>query len=177
MAKKDILSLSSTEEFLKTVGGNQAPELVKICLKKDKNISDEEIGKSLPLKITEIRTILNRLHYRGIACYNKRKGKRSGWYSYTWMIKSKRIAELIMEQHAEKVEKLEKALLYQQNYAMFSCKNKCITTPFEVAVEYQFKCPECGETMNAVNKRKSVKEIEKEIKDIKKEIKVLEKET
>src|SRR3989338_8224646 len=138
--KKEIYEFSLVKEFLKAVAGEYSVELVKICSKKRKPCTDEEIGKKLPLKITEIRTILNRLHYRGIACYQKTKNPKTGWYSYTWEIKSERIAELLIEKHSEERGRLERKAALQTNYDIFRCKKGCSILPFEVAAEYQFRC-------------------------------------
>jgi transcription initiation factor TFIIE subunit alpha len=173
--KKEILNLNITKDFLTSVGGKQAPDIVKICLSKNKEVTDEEIGKKTPLKITEIRTILNQLHYRGIACYNKTKGKRSGWYNYTWSIKTKRIAELLLEQKIEELTKLERKQEEIKNYETFACNNKCAALVFEIAAEYKFKCPECGKQMNLINSKKTAKETNKRAEIIKKEINLLKK--
>jgi len=173
--KKSILSFSITQEFLKNVAGDYAFDVIKTCEKKGKSITDEEIGKSVPVKITEIRAVLNRLHYRGIACYNKSRNPKTGWYSYTWNIKTRRIAELLLEQYSEEVQKLEKRKQFEKTYLMFSCGKKCASLPFEVAAEYEFKCPECGETMESMNSQKSLRGANKRIKTIMEEAKEIEK--
>ncbi|MFH1256365.1 MAG: hypothetical protein V1494_03660 [Candidatus Diapherotrites archaeon] len=175
MAKKDISGYLIVREFLKSAGGDHAQKLVKICESKKKPVTDEEIGKKLPLKITEIRTVLNRLHFRGIACYNKTRNKKTGWYSYTWEIRPKRIAELILEQQTEEIQKLEKKIEFEKNYDFFACKKNCAYHPFEIAAEYQFKCPNCGQKMDSVNNEKRLKELEKQIKTIKGEVEELQK--
>lgn len=170
-----ILGLNITKDFLTTVAGQNAPELVKVCLEKKKDITDEEISKKVPLKITEIRTILNQLHYRGIACYNKAKTKRSGWYNYTWSIRTRRIAELLLEQKIEEIEKIERKQEFEKNYEQFRCEGKCTQFAFEVAAEYKFKCPECGKQMELIDTRKMIKENTQKAENIKKEIDVLKK--
>lgn len=175
MGKKQIENFLIVREFLNSVGGKYAVELVKICNKKKKPITDEEIGKKLPLKITEIRTVLNRLHYRGIACYQKSRNNKTGWYSYTWEIKQRRVAELILEKQKEEIEKLENTVDFERNYCFFSCKNNCNNFFFEVAAEYQFKCPECGNNMNSVNNKKRIRELKKKINLIKSEVAEIQK--
>src|SRR3989338_6156097 len=110
MAKKNIANFLLAQEFLTSIAGPEAVELVQISKKKNKPISDEEIEKKLKVKITEIRATLNRLHYRGIANYQKKRNNKTGWYSYTWEIKTKRVAELILEQQLESIKKLEKRI-------------------------------------------------------------------
>ncbi len=173
--KRNILSFQIAQDFLKTSAGEYGFDVVKVCQKKGKHITDEEIGKSLKIKITEIRAVLNRLHYRGIACYNKTRNQKTGWYSYTWDIKTGRIAELVLEQYAEEIQKLEKKKQWEKNYALFTCQNKCSHIPFEVAVEYQFKCPECGNNMEAIDGEKNKREITKKIKTLTEEVREIDK--
>ncbi len=173
--KKKFIKLPLVQEFLEGTGGEAAIGVAAFCEKKGKRVTDEEIAKKMKVKVTEIRTVLNRLHYKGIACYKKTKNKRNGWYNYTWEIKKKRIVELILEEQKENIKKLEEKQNFGKNYCFFSCKNTCNVTPFEIAAEYQFKCPECGETMNSFDYSKKLESINKQIDTMKKEVGQLEK--
>ena len=170
MKKKKIINLDSAKEFVRKAAGEDAIRVVRIYERKGKSVTDEELAKKMRLKVTEIRTILNRLHYRGIVCYQRTKNTKTGWYSYTWSVKSERIADLLLEELAEKMEKLESKQTMQTNYGLFSCKTQCDMIPFEVAAEYNFKCPECGRTMGAINTNKERKVTEKMIEEVKSEI-------
>jgi transcription initiation factor TFIIE subunit alpha len=178
MAKKSkkILDFFITQDFLGRVGGEYAFELAKICNNKRGAVTDEQIGRKLkPLKITEIRAILNRLHYRGIACYQKTRNNKTGWYSYTWEIKPRRIAELILEEQAEEIAKLEKKIEFEKNHMFFRCNKKCDSLPFEIAAEYNFICPTCGGAMDVADNKKLVRDLRAKIRLIKNEVKELEK--
>ncbi len=173
---KDLLSFPLTAEFIKTVGGNEAIDLVKICLKKNGKCLDEDIEKEMKhLKITEIRSILNRLHYRGIACYNKTKNKNSGWYTYTWEIKKRRIIELILEQQSERLQKLEEKARFGESHEFFVCKKGCEETAFEIAAQYEFRCPECGDMMAPMNSVEKAKLVQEQITSLKEELGALQK--
>src|SRR3989338_9378588 len=167
---KKIFELLIVQDFLKAVGGEYAIELMKICVEKKRPVTDEEIGKKLPLKVTEIRTILNRLHYRGIACYQKTKNIKTGWYSYTWEIKNSRIAEILIETHAEDITKLEKDMEFEGTHAFFSAGKGLQEYPFEIAAEYNFKCPETGKPLKAMDNKKRVKELVKKVEILKTEV-------
>lgn len=138
-------------------------------------MTDEELAKKMKVKVTEIRAVLNRLHYRGIACYKKTKNRKNGWYNYTWEIKKKRIVELILAEQQETIEKLEAKQDFEKNYSFFSCKNNCTMVPFEIATEYQFKCPECGSTMDYFDYTKKLKDINSQIETLKKDAGLLKK--
>lgn len=173
--KKLFIGVPLVQDFLRNVGGESAIGVAIVCEKKGKHVTDEELAKKMKLKVTEIRTVLNRLHYRGIACYKKTKNKRNGWYNYTWEIKKKRIVELILEEQKETIEKLETKQDFNKNYSFFSCRNSCEITPFEIAAEYQFKCPECGETMNSFDYSKKLQNINSQINTLRKGVGELEK--
>jgi transcription initiation factor TFIIE subunit alpha len=170
MVKKDITSFAVTKDLIGKIGGDYAVELVRICEKKGRPVTDEEIEKKIKLKITEIRAVLNRLHYRGIASYNKKRNPKTGWYAYTWMINPKRIAELVCEKQQDEILRLEKKLEFEANYVIFSCKKLCRGQPFEIAAEYNFRCPECGETLEAQDNEKAGKELKKTISTMKNEL-------
>lgn len=174
-AKKKIYEYLIVKDFLTSIGGEHAIELVKICLSKRKPVTDEQIGKKLPLKITEIRTILNRLHYRGIACYNKTKNTKTGWYSYTWEVKTDRIVGLLLEQQAEEITKLEKGIEFEGTHAFFSAGKGRQEYPFEIAAEYGFRDPETTKPLNAIDNKKRVRELKKKIDLMKNEVMELEK--
>ena len=163
MVKKDIMSHALAKIFIEKIGGNDAIPLIKACKNKKKKLTDEEIAKGAKLKITEVRATLNRLHYRGIACYDKKKNQKTGWYSYTWEIKEKRIAELIIEEQSEEIKKIEKKLDFEKDYVFFNCKKLCESVPFEIAAEYQFKCPKCGGTLEIANNKKRANDLKKQM--------------
>lgn len=165
---KKITDFKDTTYLLRDLGGEEALELIKLCQNK-KDVTDEYLAKKMSLKITQVRTVLNRLHYRGIACYTKTKDKNTGWYHYRWMIKEKRVAELILERYLEELTKLERASNMEETYMFFACKNGCDRIPFEIAAEYHFRCPNCGEEMDA-NNNQSQKGFNRKINQLKKDI-------
>ncbi len=170
-----IYQLMLVQDFLKSTGGDCAVELVRICIEKKRPVRDEEIGKKLPLKITEIRTILNRLHYRGIACYQKTKNSKTGWYSYTWEIKAPRIAELILEQQTEQIAKLEKGMELEGTYEFYSAGEGLAEYPFEIAAQHDFKDPETGKPLVLLDGKKRVRELEEKLRAMKAEVLELQK--
>ena len=175
MPAETITRFELTKNFLGTIGGEHAAQLVGECEKKGRLTTDEELATALGLKVTEIRTILNQLHYRGIACYQKTKNPKTGWYSYTWEIKSGRIAELLIEKHSEERGRLERKAALQTNYDIFRCKKGCSILPFEVAAEYQFRCPNCNEPLGPTDGRKELEKTQLEIQNIEKEIELIKK--
>jgi len=131
--------------------------------------TDEEIKKEVDIDdVNKIRSVLNRLHYLGIIGYDREKAEKSNWYTYTWFLREERLKELLKETYEEKLEELRKKLEMAQNYVFFKCENGCEEHPFEIAFEYDFECPDCGEQMDKAdeNNEEEIKEEIEEIKDL-----------
>lgn len=171
--KKKIYENNTVKAFVEKCAGKEALEVLKHFIKSKKPLKDETIAEKTGMRVTEVRTVLNRLHYRGIANYDKKRDDKTGWYTYTWKIDSKKIIELILEEQQELLEKLEKERNIQENYTLFTCKNSCVEIPFEIAAEYQFKCPECGMDMNCVDDLTKKRHINKQINRVRKTIEEL----
>ena len=133
--------------------------------------TDEQISKKINLKVNEIRSCLNKLNYAGIIYYTKEKSPTSNWYTYTWFVKKERIGELIKERYKEDLEDLKKKLNYENTYTFFKCVKGCTKLPFELAFEYDFKCPECGSEMKSYNNVRDKKKLKDKINQIEKFLK------
>ena len=155
-------------DFITTNAGDAAFALVKTLDNVDKGLTDEQITKKTKTDVNEVRAILNKLHYLGIITYSKIKAKESNWYNYTWFLKKDRIRELLADRYKDELEKLQKKLNYEQSYTFFKCANGCDKLPFELACEYDFKCPECGNAMESVVVNEEKGSIEKRILEIRK---------
>lgn len=151
------------KDFIVTNAGEDAYRIMKTL---SKGKTDEQISRATKLGVNDIRAHLNRLHYMGIIIYSKIKAKTSNWYTYTWFIQKDRVAELLKDRYAEELQELEKKVEFEQNYTFFKCANGCEKLPFEIAFEYDFKCPECGNSMDSTNSVKEKANIEKRIKQI-----------
>lgn len=173
MPKKELSELFVVKDFLEPLGGKELIELVKICEKKRKNFTDETVSKKMGLKVTEVRALLNKLHFRGIMCYQKSRNQKTGWFNYTWELKKERLADIILEKQKEQLQKLTEKRDIEEDYNHFDCNNCTERLPFEVAAEYNFVCPSCGGTMDLTNSPKKQKEIAKKIEMLEKEIKYL----
>jgi transcription initiation factor TFIIE subunit alpha len=175
MPQKSITTLVLVKDLLDTIGGVDAIELVKVCEKKRKMVTDEDISKKMSKKVTEVRAILNKLHYRGIACYQKSRNQKTGWYNYTWEIKKDRIAAIIIEQQKENLDKLTQKKNLEADYSFFDCPKCSERAVFEIAAEYNFLCPACGGSMTSANDPNLQKELGEKIKKIEKELELLKK--
>ncbi len=117
------------------VGGENAIAVLRSFKGKH---SDEDFVKKLKIKISDVRSTLNRLHSEGLVVYERKKDSETGWYSYTWQInleKIKRWAEEIKKEEREEEEG-------QDQYYCPVCGISSIVS-FERAMENGFKCMGC----------------------------------
>jgi len=139
--KKEILLDKMTKQYLEKIAGPLALEILKIY-DGDKVFSPEEISVKLKKKITNIRSTLNSLHYRGIACYKKVRNQNN-LFEFYWEIKFKKIIEIIIENELDNLKNIDNLINQRQGRDYFFCPKKCMDAPFEVAAAYNFKCPNC----------------------------------
>jgi len=153
-------------EFINKNGGDGAVPVIKAIEKQGK--TDEQISKKTKLGVNDIRAILNRLHNLGVIHYDKKKASDSNWYTYTWFLKKDRVHELMSDKLKQELTDLSKKLEFEQNYTYYKCYNGCDKLAFEIAFEYNFKCPECGNLMNQINNNTEKKQLSGRIGEIKK---------
>lgn len=154
-------------EFINEKVGNEGYDLVKTLSVCGKGCTDEEISAETGIKVNVLRAILNKLHYVGVINYTKIKSENSNWYTYTWSLEKGKIVELLREKYVEEMQKLDEKINYESNYVFFECKNKCEKLPFELALEYDFKCPQCGAVMTQRDNKEDIGEMKKRVREIK----------
>lgn len=148
------------------LGGDIAPDIIRIVEEMNDAVTDEFLAEMLGVKITVVRTSLNRLHFWGVADYNVHRDKDTNWYTYMWFIRWDKLKEAILNVIEEEKEELKQKLDELENYIFFECKNKDERVTFEVAVEYQFKCPVCGGELLPVNMEKEKESLKKKIEEL-----------
>ena len=162
----EIIGRPRIQEIISAIGGRNAIDLLELMLSQNKEEIDEVYAEKMGLKITEIRTILNRLHYRGLVGYQRTRDDKSGWYTYKWKIKHREIITLLQKRLQEEKEKHEDKLQTNESYMMFSCANDCHKVPFEIAAEYDFRCPECTDEMASIDEADEAEKIRNTIDEI-----------
>ncbi|RLG22041.1 hypothetical protein DRN74_01355 [Candidatus Micrarchaeota archaeon] len=153
-------------DFIREKAGEEGYNVVRVLSACSRGCTDEELSAETGIKVNVLRATLNRLHYSGIIRYSKEKAQTSNWYTYTWFLEKSRIIELLKERYEEELSSLKEKLKYEQDYVFFKCKNGCERLPFELALEYDFKCPQCGAVMLQEDNKAEIKSIKQRIKEI-----------
>ena len=164
------LSNKIIEATIVDVAGEDVLPLVKFLGNK-KNISEFKIADSIKKEINQTRNMLYRLHEANLVSFIRKKDKKKGWYIYYWTFRPKMIRHLIVTLRKENLAKLKDRLAREKSSHFFICQNKCIRLDFDQAMNFEFKCPECGEIMNQEDNLENIRLIEEEIKNIENELK------
>lgn len=158
------------DQVVTEIAGPDVIPLVKI-LKNRKNVSEFKLAESIKEEINLTRNMLYRLYSANLVSFTRKKDKKKGWYIYYWTFNKKRVSDLLKTIKKTRLEKLEERLMREKSNNFFLCPEKCMRLDFEQAVDFEYRCPECGDLLEQEDNAKKIKEIEKEVKELKKELK------
>lgn len=157
------------EEVVKEVVGEEALPIV-FYLKGKKRISEFIIAEELDLEIHRTRNMLYKLYEHNIVEFLRKKDKIKGWYICYWDLNEKNIPELALKLKKNKFEKIQERLEREKTNNFYMCKNACARMTFDDSIEYNFKCPECGEIMNEQDNRRTIEFLDNKLTELRSEI-------
>jgi len=164
------LSNKIVEEVVEEVAGDDVIPLVKV-LKNKKNISEFKLAESIKEEVNTTRNMLYRLYDSNLVSFVRKKDKKKGWYIYYWTFDTKKIKYLALKLKQKRLNKLKDRLDREKNNHFYSCDSQCIRLDFDQAMNFEFKCPECGNLIDQEDNKEEIKNIEKEIKELESELK------
>ncbi len=164
------LSNKIVEDVVSEVAGEDVIPLVK-ALKNKKNVSEFKLADSLKQEVNKTRNMLYRLYDSNLVSFVRKKDKKKGWYIYYWTFDLKRIKYLVFNLKKKRFAKLNERLEREKGNQFYSCSSKCIRLDFDQAMNFEFKCPECGELIEQEDNSEEIKKIEKELKELEIELK------
>ncbi len=164
------LSNKLVEQVVTDVAGEDVIPLVK-QLKNKKNVSEFKLADALELEVNSVRNMLYRLYHANLVSFTRRKDKKKGWYIYYWTFRIKQIKYVALNLKKQRLERLKDRLNREKDSSFFACPNECMRLEFDSAINFEFKCPECGELMQQESNENKIAELEKEMKELEKEMK------
>jgi transcription initiation factor TFIIE subunit alpha len=163
------LSNAMIEEVIAEVAGQDVVPLV-MALKNKKNVSEFKLADSIKQEVNITRNMLYRLYNANLVLFIRKKDKKKGWYIYYWTFDMKRARYLVSELKKKRLKKLKERLEREKEGVFFLCDNKCIRLDFDQAMNFEFKCPECGQIIHQEENKELIESIEKEIQELEKEL-------
>ncbi len=136
--------------------------LVKLLYNR-RNVSEFKLSEKLKITINQIRNMLYRLQEKNLVTSIRRKDKKKGWYIYYWTFNKKQARALLKSIRTKRLNELKSLLKKVSVRNYFICQDCGIRLKFEDALDYNFRCPECGELLVEESKEAFVRKIKREI--------------
>jgi transcription initiation factor TFIIE subunit alpha len=155
------------EEILSEAVGADVLKIVRF-LKGKRDVSEFNVSLKLKMDIQEVRNILYRLHNNNLVAYKRKKDNKKGWYVSYWTFNKSRVKELLKKINTEKLEKFRERLNVESRNlnSFFMCPKTCTRMDFHNAINYNFRCPECGSLMQQQDNVKTISFLKEKIREI-----------
>jgi len=136
-------------------------------------LSELELAKKTASDVNTIRTLLYRLQDNNLVTFRREREKKTGWYIYFWSLNPKMIKPLIANQRKSKLLKLREELKREHDGSFFSCQNMCVRMDFETATNCNYRCPECGGSVQLEDNIARIRKIKEGIARLEKAIEAI----
>ena len=184
MADIDLSPL--LRSFLYIIGGDVAIEVgIELLNSEEEDITDEDITERIKeriesenldvdfepddneiLKLNTVRKTLYKLYSEKLAQFRRIRDKSTGWFIYYWWHEFDLLEGILLEKKKLVEKKLRERLAFEESNYFFTCKNcidKKIKYVFEEAFEYNFRCPDCGDPLEAEDNKKIIEILKEKI--------------
>lgn len=137
-------------------------------LKEKHNISEFKIAETLNEEVNRVRNMLYRLHTHNLVTYIRKKDKLKGWYISYWTLNLGAVTTIQDKMRVLKVESLKERLKREEDNlnGFFLCPSLCTRLSLDSAIEYEFKCPECGSLMKQQDNARTIVRLKEQIQEI-----------
>jgi transcription initiation factor TFIIE subunit alpha len=164
MKEKDQL----LKKIVKELVSEEAIPIIEYLKGKSK-ISEFVISEELELEIHKTRFLLYKLLDHNIVSFIRKKDKIKGWYICYWDLNEDIVNHLDQKMNDDKLDKLKERLKREEDNQFYMCKNACTRMDFDRAMEFNYKCPECGELMHIQDNSRTIEFLKERIKELEKD--------
>jgi len=149
-ARAAVLADAAARQKLIEMGGENTIDVIREF---DCDMSDEDLAKKTGIRPSEVRVVLNRLHNRGVFAYTRVRDRDSGWYSYIWRMNEARLRDVGSRGGCGEAI----CVHGKEGYRCPYCSGGDVVD-FEAAVDLQFRCGCCGNSLELVDARLAQKQ-------------------
>jgi transcription initiation factor TFIIE subunit alpha len=125
--------------------------------------TDEEIANKTEIKLNIVRKILYKLYDLGLASYKRSKDPETQWFTYTWKFDKEEVINHIIKDSEEYLKLLNDELEREENNMFFVCPQGHVRLDFDVASDYEFMCPACGDELQFQDNAEIIKKLKEDI--------------
>ncbi|MFP4005611.1 MAG: transcription factor E [Candidatus Hadarchaeia archaeon] len=166
---EDLANTPAFERILNRVAGEHGADVVKILMEQGE-ATDEEIANETGIRLNLVRKILYDLYDNRVLDYRRSRDEDTGWYVYYWHVEPSEALELVNENKRKLLEKLRERIEHERSTMFFKCGDDCPRIEFGEAVENDFECPSCGETMEEFDNSGIINALERQIETLEREL-------
>ncbi|MCS7097129.1 MAG: transcription factor E [Candidatus Methanomethylicia archaeon] len=156
-------------ELVRELLGDEGAAVVSF-LSENFDVTDEMLAQKTGIKLNNVRKILYALYDNQLVSYKRVRDKTTGWFIYFWRLNKDNVEFIVRAKKHAVLKKLRERLEYEKKYTFMHCPKDRVKMPFEEAIDYDFKCKVCGETLEFFDNSKIVSFLEKKIKEIEDDI-------
>ena len=164
ISKKQKITEDLIKHVVSELVGEEAIPII-FYLRGKKQISEFIIAEELDMEIHLTRNLLYRLLEFNIVSFLRKKDRIKGWYICYWDFNEHMVPYLAEKIRLSKIAKLKERLQREQSNSFYLCKSACTRMTFERSMEFNFKCPECGEIMHEQDNTRTKEFIAQQIKE------------
>jgi transcription initiation factor TFIIE subunit alpha len=147
--------------------GEDAVPIVQY-LKGKKNISEFKIAECIKAEVNSVRKMLYAMQTNNLVSYYRKKDRQKGWYISYWTLKLESFGYLASATKQQRLLQLRERLHKEEsNQGLFYiCPSLCVRLEFEKAADINFKCPECGNTLQHQDNNKTIEQLKSKISEL-----------
>ncbi|MBI4154142.1 hypothetical protein HY501_02300 [Candidatus Woesearchaeota archaeon] len=158
------------DEMISLLAGDDILPLVTL-LKNKENVSEFKIAESLNITVNQVRNMLYRLYKHNLVEFTRKKDKKKGWYIYYWTLNLKNARDILINFKRKQLQDFRERLGQEEVEVFFVCPNRCKRLNLESAMEFDFKCQECGTLMDKQDNVRTIENIKQRIIELEEELK------
>ena len=141
--------------------------IIIYSLKLNKEFTDDQLALELGIEINEIRKALFALYELGLAEYKRIRDDETGWMEYYWKLNYDKFKSVLKRELMKTLKNLEAKVESEASSIYYICTRGCIKVPYEVAMENNFTCPYCGNSLDYLDNSSTMQKAKEEIEKIK----------
>ena len=169
------MKIEYEDSFVKIAGLIGGDEYIKVsrALLNNDDLTEEEIASATGLKINAVRKTLYDLFGRSLISGVRVRDLKKGWYVYRWRAQRDQVTGYIENLRRKTLDRLKLRLQHEEPNQFYFCDSTdCKKATFEEALDFLFRCPQCGGALKIWDNTKlkeavrwKVSQLEKELSD------------
>lgn len=166
---EEVLTQPAMRAYVHRLIGEEGLNLLERFPKEGQH-SDEDLAAKTGINLNSVRHTLYTLYEKRLAEYHRIKNNETGWLTYLWQLRIDNIYDAIREDMALVCEKLERRARYEEENDFYICKECHVIFTFPQAMDCDFKCPNCEQSLSHFDNEVLLKSLKHRIETIRKSL-------